>query len=234
MTKIAGLLEPIIPSVQIGTVAPIAPDGRTSAINKVPSAGPWTITSTGILGDHQADLVNHGGAEKAIHHYPLEHALEWTNDLGQHALLGKPGAFGENLSTTGWTEHDVHIGDIIGFGDVLLQVSQGRQPCWKLNLRFGMPDMAYRVQSTGRTGWYYRVLREGTVQPGASLKLIERLHPDWPLARLIRILYRDKLAFDDLKLMAELPELAEGWRKLCRRRLEARTVEDWSSRLGRL
>src|SRR3546814_3138455 len=72
-------------------------------------------------------------------------------------------------------------------GTALLEVSQGRQPCWKLNDRFGVPDMVRRVQSSGRTGWYYRVLRPGTARAGDPLRLDSRPHPDWPLRRLNRL-----------------------------------------------
>ncbi|HEX7074586.1 MAG TPA: MOSC domain-containing protein, partial [Hyphomicrobiaceae bacterium] len=89
-------------------------------------------------------------------------------------FLSSPPAFGENLSTLGITEETVHIGDIYQVGGVILQVSQGRQPCWKLNARFNRPDMAWRVQMTGRTGWYYRVLREGWIETGDEFVLVER------------------------------------------------------------
>lgn len=92
--------------------------------------------------------------------------------------------------------------------------------------------MAYAVQKTGRTGWYYRVLEPGQAEPGDTLDLVDRPHPDWLLTRLTRLLYRDTMALDELAAMAELPALAEGWRKLARRRIEAGRTEDWSGRLG--
>ena len=158
-------IPPATPVVLAGRVAPLTADGRLSGIAKVPLPGPWTITVNGIVGDAQADLENHGGAEKAVHQYPFDHYALWRDDIGDHALLTAPGGFGENLSTTGWTEPTVHIGDVVRFGAVTLQISQGRQPCWKLNARFGLKKMAFDVQMTGRTGWYFRVLEPGIVQP---------------------------------------------------------------------
>lgn len=226
------MLPSIEPLVLAGRVLPLGPDRRLSAIAKTVAPGPWHIVRVGLVGDQQADLKNHGGEQKALHQYPFDHHAAWRDDIGVHPLLGHPGSFGENLSAPGWTEQNVHVGDIVRFGAALLQVSQGRAPCWKLNARFGVTDMAYRVQSSGRTGWYYRVLEEGIVSPGSSLMLVDRLQPDWPLARMIRVMYRDKHNFSDLRLMSEIPELADSWRQIARRRVEGRVVEDWSLRLG--
>lgn len=226
------MLSPVSPVVLCGTIQPLGAKGHSSGIAKTPAEGPWQITRVGLLGDAQADLKNHGGPEKAVHHYPREHYDVWRSELGEHALLDGPGAFGENISTAGWTEHSVHIGDIVRFGSALLQVSQGRQPCWKLNVRFGRDDVAYRTQSSGRTGWYYRVLKEGTAEPGDQFILTERPRPEWPLSRLLTLLYRDKERYGELQEMAEIPELATGWQALAARRVQGRTTEDWTSRLN--
>lgn len=225
------MLASAVPVVLAGKIAPLGSRRAPSAIAKQPVAGPWRITRTGLLGDEQGDLQNHGGTEKAIHHYPFDHYAAWRSEIGDHPLLASPGAFGENLSTTGWTEAMVHLGDVIGFGTALLQVCQGRQPCWKLDARFEREAIAYRTQMSGRTGWYYRVLEEGVAEEGASLTLVARPQPEWPLARLTTLLYRDKENYDGLAAMAALPELAPGWRKLAARRIETRSTESWTSRL---
>lgn len=223
------------PLVLIGPVAPLGPGGHVSGIAKAPAPGPWRIGEAGLDGDAQADRRHHGGAEKALHHYPLDHYAAWRAELGDMALLDAPGAFGENLSTQGWTEETVCVGDVLRFGGALLQVSQGRQPCYKLSLRFARRDMAKRVQESGRTGWYYRVLEAGAAQEGDLLQLVERRRPDWPLARLTRLLYRDRDDRAGLAAMAALDELAENWRALAARRLDTGKVENWSARLyGRL
>lgn len=223
----------VIADMYAGRPRPLDERGRLSAILKESLGGPWQITATGLRGDEQADLVNHGGTEKAVHHYPRDHYATWAAELPEAAaLLKTASAFGENISTLGITEANVHVGDIYRVGSVVLQVSQGRQPCWKLNARFGVSDMARRVQSSGRTGWYYRVLEPGEVRPGDKLELAERPQPDWPLARITNLLYHQTLAFDDLAILAEVPELAAGWRKLAARRIENRAVESWERRLG--
>ena len=145
--------------------------------------------------------------------------------------MRRPGAFGENLSTSGWTEANVCIGDIVRFGSALLQVSQGRQPCWKLNRRFSRKDMAALVQSSGRAGWYYRVLEPGVAEPGDLLRLVERPCPEWSLERLYLVLYRNTGDRDGLAGMAALAELAENWRALAKRRLDSGKIESWRERL---
>jgi MOSC domain-containing protein YiiM len=172
----------------------------------------------------------HGGPDKAIHHYAFDHYAAWRGELGPLPLLQAPGAFGENLSTRGLDETGVCLGDRFRLGSALLEVSQGRQPCWKLNDRFGVPDMALRVQDSGRSGWYYRVLRPGHATAGDALALVERPHPDWPLQRLAMLLYRRVLEAGPLEAALRLP-LVPSWRKLIERRLDSRRVEDWTRRI---
>ena len=130
------------------------------------------------------------------------------------------------------TEADVCIGDIYRLGTALVEVSQARQPCWRLNERFGNAVMARRVQDTGRTGWYYRVLEEGRVGSGDRLELLDRPAMEWPLSRILHLLYRDTLNTDELTQLAQLSTLTESWRLLARHRLERNAVEDWSRRLN--
>jgi len=158
--------------------------GRRSAIRKVPLAPPWRIAAEGLIGDRQADRRHNGGVEKALHHYPREHYDAWRNEERALASEFVAPAFGENISTLGLTEDSICVGDVFALGGARLQVSQGRQPCLTLNFRFGRRDMARRTQESGRCGWYYRVLETGVAQPGDSLRLIERMRADWPLARL--------------------------------------------------
>jgi MOSC domain-containing protein YiiM len=227
--------SPVIAAVLCGEVRPFGPAGRSSAIDKKPVAGRSRISKVGLATDRQADLRVHGGPEKALHHYPREHYALWADELAtplSAERLAAPGAFGENLSTMGITEADVCIGDVWRLGTALVQVSQARQPCWKLNVRFGIDDMALRVQDTGRTGWYYRVLEEGEVAANDRLELVERPHADWPLARLLDLLYRDKLNIAALQVVAEMTVLADSWRKIARRRLETAAVEDWGKRVN--
>ncbi|PTX46019.1 MOSC domain-containing protein YiiM [Gemmobacter caeni] len=221
------------PSVTLltGRAAPLTGRDILSGIAKTPVDRPLSLGPGGLEGDEQADLRVHGGVEKAVHHYPLDHYALWRAELGDLPPLRAPGGFGENISAAGLTEADVAVGDVFRLGSAILQVSQGRQPCWKLSHRFAVPDMARRVQQSGRTGWYYRVLQSGTVAPGDLLERIERPVPEWSLHRLWHALYVDRLNRAELEGIAALDLLAEGWRKYAVRRLESGRVEDWSNRL---
>ncbi|HWX48921.1 MAG TPA: MOSC domain-containing protein [Roseomonas sp.] len=223
MTRIDRLLT--------GPAKPFGPRAAPSGIDKRPVAGRTWLGREGFTGDEQGDRKHHGGPEKAVHHYAFEHYAPWREAIGARDVLTRPGAFGENLSTTGLSEAQIAIGDTFRAGGALIQVSQGRQPCWKLNLRFGVPDMAFRVQASGRTGWYYRVIEEGFVEAGDDLVLVERISPEWTIERLWRALYVDTLNFDELAAMAELAHLSENWRRYATRRLATAQVEDWSRRL---
>lgn len=214
-----------------GRARPLPGSGALSGIVKIPVDRPLALGPEGLESDEQADRCVHGGVEKAVHHYPLEHYALWRKELGDLPPLSAPGGFGENISASGLTEASVAVGDIFRLGTALVQVSQGRQPCWKLNHRFDVPDMARRVQQSGRTGWYYRVLEPGTVAPNDRLELIDRIVPGWTLQRLWHALYVDRLNSSELKGIAALDVLAEGWRKYAVRRLESGRVEDWSGRL---
>jgi MOSC domain-containing protein YiiM len=222
----------IVRAVLAGKIAPLGRHGVPSGIDKRPVDGPIAITFTGLSGDAQGDSRHHGGPEKAVHHYPFDHYAHWRAEHPDLAWrLAQPGAFGENISTDGLIEADVCIGDIYRLGTALVQVSQGRQPCWRLNERFDDPRMARRVQERGRTGWYYRVLEAGHVAAGDMISLVECPAEGWTLERVLHVLHRDTLNAESLARLAELPQLAASWRDLARRRLDSRAVENWSRRL---
>lgn len=207
-------------SLRTGAIAAFGPQGEPSAIVKLPVPGRLAVGPHGLAGDHQADRVHHGGADKALHHYPFDHYDAWLMELPERAaLLHSPGAFGENLSTLGMTEANVCLGDVYRLGNALLQVSQGRQPCWKLNRRFGIDDMVARIVASGRTGWYYRVLETGEIGAGDRFELISRDWPDWPLARLWQVLFGQPVEADALGELARLDVLASSWRERAARRL---------------
>jgi MOSC domain-containing protein YiiM len=220
-----------IERLHVGAVQSLGPKNIPSGIAKYVVDRPVQLTKAGFVGDEQGDRKNHGGPEKAVHHYPLDHYAAWSAELGDHPLLAAPGAFGENVSTSGLTEAGVAIGDRFRLGRALVEVSQGRQPCFRLNLRFDIADMALKVQRSGRTGWYYRVLEEGPVAAGDTLRLLDRPHPDWSIDRLRRVLYVDMLNHEALSAIASLRVLPERWRRLAEKRLETGTVEDWTARL---
>jgi len=219
-----------IRDVFVGTVTERWPGKPPSAIGKVPVSGRVSIAMDGLTVDEQADLKVHGGPDKALHHYPADHYPAWRAELGREDLL--PGSFGENLTTTGLTEKTVCIGDLFSLGTAKIQVSQGRQPCWKLNAHVGEARMAYLFQRTGRTGWYYRVLSPGSVAPGDTLSLIERRHPDWSVERVTAARLTNKLRPEEAAILASMPELARGWQTAFEKMASGVATEDKRSRLN--
>lgn len=221
----------IVRSVLVGQAVPFTRPGSFSAINKRPVGGPVPLGPLGLAGDEQGDRRVHGGPDKAVHAYASEHYADWRAELGAMPIFRTPGAFGENLSTAGLTERTLCLGDQLRIGDARLEISQARQPCWKLNDRFGVRDMALRVQTSRRTGWYFRVLETGTITAGDGIFLVQRPHPEWPLIRLIGMLYARTLNPAEHTAALALP-LVPGWRKLLEQRLASGSIEDWSPRLG--
>lgn len=214
-----------------GRAVPYTRPGSRSAIAKTPVRGPVHVGPLGLEGDEQGDPKVHGGPDKAVHQYAQEHYVPWRTELGALPVLAAPGAFGENIASTGMTEHSLCLGDQVRVGSsVLLEVSQSRQPCWKLNDRFGVPTMARRVQDSGRTGWYYRVLQPGHLQAGDALVLVARPWPEWTLARIIDVLYHQPFDAAVLQALAALP-LPPSWQRMVQGRLERAAVENWKARL---
>lgn len=188
--------------------------GEPSAIDKRAVEGRRAVGALGIAGDEQADLSVHGGPDKAIHHYPRDHYDWWAETIGDHALLQDAGAFGENISTSGLTESAACIGDRYRLGSALVEISQGRQPCWKLGHRFGIATLPATVVTSRRGGWYYRVIEDGAVGAGDALDLMERPLPDWSVEHVFHLLIggagkREPAA---LRALAAMDLLAANWR----------------------
>lgn len=194
-------------------------DGDYSAIAKQPVSGAVRIGWLGLAGDSVADPVHHGGWDKAIHLYPQDHYGWWRERKPGHPLLEKPGAFGENIASRGMTEEEVCLGDRFSLGSAVVEASHGRQPCWKLDHRFGARDVMATIVKTARCGIYFRVLREGEAEAGAMMELLERPLPQWSIARLFRLLIGGghKGEPDAVRALADMPVLAEAWRERARK-----------------
>ena len=209
----------LIDALLTGRIDPAFAPGRgDSAIAKRAVTGSRRVGLLGIEGDAQADLTVHGGRDKAIHHYPRDHYAGWASALGPKPLLGAAGAFGENISTLGMTEEAVCLGDRYRMGSALVEVAQGRQPCWKQAHYLGEPKLVALMVASGRTGWYYRVIEEGVVAAGDALVLEDRPCPEWPVARLFALLIGGKHRgeAEALAKLGEHPLLAEEWRQRAR------------------
>jgi MOSC domain-containing protein YiiM len=159
----------------------------------------------------------HGGPDKAVYAYPSEHFAFWRKELPGMDLPW--GVFGENFTTTGLFEETVHIGDRFRVGSAEFMVTQPRMPCFKLGIRFNRSDMVKRFLQSGRTGFYFAVLREGEVATGDSIEALERDEHNIQVADLVN-LYRGDIANQDLlRRVSELPSLPNSWKEYFRKRL---------------
>ncbi len=189
----------------------------TSAIGKEPIHGPIKVHRLGLAGDGQANKKHHGGPDKAVCVYSLNHYDYWQNQLGK--LDFRPGAFGENLTVDGWIETDVCLGDTWRIGSAKFQISQPRQPCATLARRWGVKDLANQVQQNGYTGWYLRLLTEGTIEAGEEVELIERPLPNWPLALANQVMHHKKKDLTAASELADVKLLSESWKDQLQSRL---------------
>ncbi|GGE54615.1 molybdenum cofactor sulfurase [Streptosporangium jomthongense] len=221
----------VIRQLRVGSLTRFADTGTLTGIYKQQVDSAY-LNANGLSDDQQGDKTHHGGPEKALHHFASDHYEQLRKALPEPAAgRCQPGAFGENLVTEGLTETDVCVGDIFKLGEAIVQVSQPRQPCWRLNLRFGIPDMSRRLQSSLRTGWYYRVLQPGIVHRGDILTLEQRPNPEWPLSRILAILYDITLEPAALAGMVGLVQLSPNLRNIAKQRLATQQVENWEGRL---
>jgi MOSC domain-containing protein YiiM len=223
-------LSTLVHQLRTGRVKPLGAAGLRSAIHKELRHDPIYLGPDGLEGDEQADRNFHGGPEKAVLHYALGNYDAWLRDGGDAASF-QPGAFGENILSRDLDETNVCLGDVFEIGSAVVQVSQPRQPCFKLNHRFQSPGMARRVQETGRTGWYYRVITPGTIVAGNGIRLVARRHSEWPLRRVQHHLYVDRMNETALAELVAIPELSEPMRKILAMRLRTSAPESWDARL---
>ena len=189
-----------------------------SAIAKDPVSGPVMIRTFGIEGDMVADTKHHGGPDMAVHLYPRDHYAGWDAWLGGHDLLKSPAAFGENLVASGLVETGVCIGARYRLGEALLEVSQPRQPCWKIEHRFQRKGMLKRIIAQHLCGWYFRVIEEGEAGPGMSLVEVDQGHRDWSVARVFAALLAPStpVSREELSEIAGLDRLSVIWREKAR------------------
>jgi len=183
-------------------------DGWRSAIYKEAVDHPLWLSVTGLVGDAVGDTRVHGGPEQAVLAYAESHYADWKAE----GFTDERGAFGENLLLTGLSDQSVCIGDSFDLGEARIQVSCPRVPCATLQRRHGRADILKRVFETARGGWYFRVLREGFVAPGQELRLLERPHPDWTVARALHARWRAASEKAEARALSEVAALNPAWR----------------------
>lgn len=208
-----------IVSINVGKPARLQFNNKevSTGIMKTPVHSALFLSLLNFEGDGQADLKYHGGRDKAVCVYPYEHYAYWENELGIKLAYG---AFGENLTIRGLTEADVCIGDVFQLGEAVVQVTQPRQPCYKLSAKYGEPDLPLKVQNTGYTGYYFRVLTEGTVSAADGLVLVSRHPKAVTVAFANEIMHHRKEDMPGIRTILEVDELSDSWKKTLRKRLE--------------
>jgi MOSC domain-containing protein YiiM len=206
-------------SVNTGLPREIDWQGRSvrTSIWKSSRDGRLRVTALNIEGDEQSDLSVHGGRAKALYVYPSEHYEYWRRELPWIDLPW--GMFGENLTTEGLLETDVRIGDRIHAGSVELLVTQPRQPCFKLGIRFGRDDMVRRFVASGRSGFYVAVVKEGDVARGDLIDVAHRADDSLTVDVIAALRTDDEGKGDLLRRAIELSALPAGWKNHFQQRL---------------
>jgi len=168
------------------------------------------VSRLNVQGDQQSDLTVHGGIDKAVHAYPSEHYPFWRRELPGMDLPW--GVFGENFTTEGLLEDTLHIGDRLRVRSAEFVVTQPRMPCFKLGIRFNRSDMVKRFLQSGRTGFYFAVVKEGEVAAGDSIELLQRDEHNIPVADVVNLYRGDAANQDLLRRVSKLPSLPNSWR----------------------
>jgi MOSC domain-containing protein YiiM len=200
-------------SVQVGVPRVVLRDGEEVAtgIFKMPVQERILMRTLNLDGDRQADLSVHGGRDKAVYAYPSEHYAFWKRELPGVELPW--GSFGENLTTEGLLEANVHLGDRFQIGTAEIAVTQPRLPCFKLNLKFRRDDMAKRLLASRRTGFYFRVLREGEIGAGDEIVRVYQDENRVSIADAMKIYLGDPDAAELRERALRVQYLSNSWRE---------------------
>ncbi|MBY0121357.1 MOSC domain-containing protein [Bacillus sp. S/N-304-OC-R1] len=192
-------------------------DGVTinSAIGKKPVTEVM-LTKDGFRGDTVGNREVHGGPDRAVCLYPLEHYQKWEEEFQKS--LKRP-AFGENICVANHQEKDVFIGDTFKLGEAIIQVSQGRVPCASISKHNGVNQLLGRVVETGYTGYFFRVLEEGLVNEESSIELIDRKQEKFSVLAGNHLMFHDRKNLEAIREFIELEELAEVWRNRLKKSL---------------
>lgn len=207
------MLQSTIASIFAGGIHYLGREGHRTGMYKRQVTGSVPIEIQGIAGDEQADRHGHGGPEKAVHQYAIESYRKLIDAFPQCQSLLVPGSIGENLSVASFSESDVHIGDIFRVGTATLQVSQPRSPCWKINHRYDVESMSQFIAENRITGWYYRVLKPGALNPGDEIVLLDRLTSQFSIDRFWKIQSDHRPPLDILQELSLTPGLAPDWQQ---------------------
>lgn len=199
-------------SINVSMPKDVVHDGKnvTTGIFKEPVDGRVLLRSLNLDGDGQADLWGHGGAFRAVYVYSFENYGYWARELGRDDFT--VGQFGENFTVEGMLEDDIRIGDVFRVGGALVEVSQPRVPCYKLAIKMGIEGFQNQFMSSGRMGFYFRVLEEGEVGAGDAIELVRRAPGAMTVREINELLYFDKKNLDGAARAFDMPALSHGWK----------------------
>lgn len=189
-----------------------------TGVFKEPVPGPLMLRTLNLDGDRQADLSVHGGKTKAVYAYPSEHYEFWKTQLPDVSLPF--GMFGENFTTEGLFEDGVNVGDLFRVGEAELMATEPRLPCYKLGIKFGRSDIIKRFLKSRRTGFYFAVVKEGTVKGGDEIQLISRDPNNITIADIVRVYAFEKDDLETMRRAAKLEAMSESWREWFRKQIE--------------
>jgi len=182
----------------------------TTSIFKSPIEGEAAVSKLNIAGDEQSDLTVHGGVDKAVYVYPHEHYAYWEKRGFGPLTMGN---FGENLTTEGLLEGEIHIGDELEIGTTRFVVTQPRLPCYKLQVRFKLPEMTKIFYQSRRFGFYLKVVREGKILAGQLIEIVKRDENAVTVADLIALFTGDAHGGDLVERVLRVKALPPGWRE---------------------
>lgn len=183
----------------------------STGIFKQPVSGQVVLRTLNLDGDKQADLSVHGGPNKAVYAYPSEHYDYWRHELPGVELPW--GTFGENFTTEGLGEDEIHVGDRFRVGSAILTVRQPRMPCYKLAAKFQRDDMIERFLRSARSGLYFSVEQEGKVSEGDTIERISQAEEGITIAEMNRLFTNEKYNRVPLQKAIASPALPEDWRE---------------------
>lgn len=200
-----------VKSINIGKIETHTYGKRSfkSAIRKQSVQETIFLGKRGLLGDEQA-YKDHGGEDKALCLYPYDYYSYWAGVLTN---TEETALFGENITVVGLTEQYAHIGDIFSFGGAVIQVSEPRNPCYKLAAKYETADLVVRMRDTGYTGFLFRVLEEGNVCQQDNLVLIEPDEKQVPVSLVNEVKFFDKLNKEKLEKVLAVEALSPSLRK---------------------
>jgi MOSC domain-containing protein YiiM len=200
-------------SVNVGMPKNVQWRGKTvyTGIWKAPVEGPVMVRRLNIDGDGQGDLGGHGGEQRAVMVYQSESYAFWKSYLNRDDLV--PGHFGENFTVDGLADDEVCIGDRYRIGEAEFEVTQPRVTCFRIGLRLGEPEMPNLLVAQHRPGFYFRVIREGSVRAGDDVVRTRRGRHELSVADVDALLYLPDRDIELLRKVVDLPALSPGWQQ---------------------